>query len=145
MPPPRDQADASFRRARFTVPPPPGNVAGAVDRLRLVDPTGSAVAWIGYGERLVVLGFLVCDPNGAWQGVLRDWIVDVGAVPQAWTLIERDPTMARLRCAISGQPALMVQAEVDGGILSILQDQRVLLRVGIQGDSSSPDARAGRS
>jgi hypothetical protein len=126
---PSDRPDARHRRARFAVPPPVTAIAGSADRLRLVDPTGCAVAWLGYGEALVVLGVFVQEADGRWREVLRDALVDVGASPQGWTLVERDPTMARLRCD-GGDEAFEVIAAMAEGALTIERDGTLLLEAG---------------
>lgn len=123
---PPDRPEPASRRARFAVPPPPGGRAGG-DRLRLVDPTGSAVAWLGYGEGLSVLGFFVRADDGSWREVLRDLRVEEGASP--WTLVERDPTMARLRDATGAE----VAAGIDGGVLVIARADASLLVAGPEG------------
>ncbi|HWK81926.1 MAG TPA: hypothetical protein VNP95_14230 [Thermomicrobiales bacterium] len=115
MPAPPDHPDPSPRRARFLMPPPPAGSAGTPERLRLVDPTGNAVAWLGYGERLVVLGFLVQASDGTWRELLRDRVVPVDSPAGGWTLVERDPTTARLRDASGTE----VVAGIADGVLVI--------------------------
>lgn len=124
MPPSPDRPDAGHRRARFVVPPPPGRAG--VERLRLVDPTGCAVAWLGYGERLAVLAFFVADQDGTWREVLRDRIVADDPAPPGWTLVERDPTMARLRDG-AGTEAI---AAIADGVLTIARGDTLLLAAG---------------
>ncbi|MGN6483014.1 MAG: hypothetical protein ACTHMX_01300, partial [Thermomicrobiales bacterium] len=118
MPASSDRPDPSPRRPRFGVPPPPAGSAGTPERLRLVDPTGCAVARLGYGERLVVLGFLVQASDGAWREVLRDRVVPVDPPADGWTLVARDPTMALLRAESDGV-AVEVRAEIAAGVLAI--------------------------
>lgn len=125
---PSDRPEPPHRRARFAVPPPPGGRAGA-DRLRLVDPTGCAVAWLGYGEGLGVLGFVVQADDGSWREVLREVCVEVTGAVSPWTLVERDPTMARLRDAAGVE----VTAGIDGGVLVIARADVPLLVAGPEG------------
>ncbi|MGC4191033.1 MAG: hypothetical protein QM589_07700 [Thermomicrobiales bacterium] len=120
MPGSPDRPDGAWRRARFTVPPPSNAVHSVADRLRLVDPTGNAVAWLGYGKVLVVLGFFVQDGE-TWREVLRDRPVAVDGRASTWTLIERDPTMARLRCEADGH-TIELFAEIADGTLAIRVD-----------------------
>ncbi|MGC4106851.1 MAG: hypothetical protein QM753_10940 [Thermomicrobiales bacterium] len=124
--------ESSLRRARFAVPPPAGST-GTDERLRLVDPTGSAVAWLGYGETVIVLGFFVREDDGSWREVLRDCRVEAGFPDAAWTLIERDPTMARLRAESgdafgAGTPELV--AAIADGVLTIAGNDAGLLVAG---------------
>lgn len=137
---PPDRRDRTFRRARFAVPPPAHDVADAFERIRLVDATGSAVAWLAYGSSLVVLGFFVrYADDGTWREIVRDRVIPVPGAEGcgAWSLVVRDPTAARLRCVASGY-AFDVIAEINEGRLTILSGGNVLLRVGAH-DSPSAD------
>lgn len=114
------------------MPPPARDDIGPSDRIRLVDPTGCAVAWLAYGEALVVLGFFVRDDDGTWREVLHEWIVDAGRGSQAWTLVVRDPTMAALRRE-GGARTDEIMVEIDNGTLVIQQEGHAPLRFGNEG------------
>jgi len=88
-----------FRRARFELPPPAFAIpANARDLVRLVDPTGIAIAWLAVHEARV-LGLAVRDDARRWHqlivppGSIRPL---VGGAEASWQLIARDPTAAWL-------------------------------------------------
>jgi hypothetical protein len=86
----------------FSLPPPPAGWAGA-DLVRLVDPTGDAIAWIVPGRGALCAAFHVRGSDGQWQQVLgaepdsdEGRGIAIGGEIAALHLLTRDPTSCAL-------------------------------------------------
>lgn len=114
----------SIRRARFAVPVP-SRVSETGERIRLVDPTGTAVAWLDCGEAIVIRTMHVQLMDATWQEIIHDRPIMIPGTDTfgSWSLIVRDPTMAHLRW--QGETAIDLHAEIAEGILSVVEGDLV--------------------
>jgi hypothetical protein len=96
----------------FDLPAPPGGWSGR-ELVRLVDPTGTAIAWLASGTSAACVALHIRDPDGKWREVVNDLSghggILVDGAPTAWTLVTRDPTSCELTCAT---PPASLQAQV---------------------------------
>lgn len=84
-----------------------------------------------------MLGFLVQASDGTWRELLRDRVVPVDSHTGGWTLVERDPTTARLRDASGTE----VVAAIADGVLAIARAGTPVLVAGPEGPLPPADPR----
>ena len=87
------------------VPAPPDGWQRAA-LVRLVDPTGEAMAWVSAGTGACV-AFHCRGNDGMWR--LADPGPEGSALPGTWRLVSRDPTSCVL-----GEESRQVQITVEG-------------------------------
>lgn len=90
-----------------------------------------AVAWLDYGDAIVVRAFYVRNGDASWQEVVLDRAVAIpaasdGSEDGTWGLVERDPTMAHLRW--QGNVSIEIQVEVvDRALMIVTGDQLIVV------------------